>query len=177
MNDNGKHWITKKKIGKGLSVSQKNTNTSSARRSPSTTSSGRTTRILPTPKGIRTPTPAPLPIPATPDAGEGVAGPTESTDSAGDGGVTHPRGAKVGAVGSRRRGCSCGGEGVNGAAVGLSFVFAVRAVGVVVTGTVSVFLVDATPELENLCRWRKNAVVILRVMVPHVRDNDPRCIV
>ena len=145
------------------SVSQKNTNTSSARLSSSTTSSGRTTRILPTTTGTRRPTPAPLPSPAnpaTPDAGkgEGVAGPTESTDSAGDGGVTHPRGAKVGAVGSRRRGCGCGGESVNGAAAGLSFVFVGRVVGVVTeTGTVAARL-----ELERLFRWRGNTEIALR---------------
>src|SRR6266702_5522233 len=107
--------------------SQKNTKTSSGRRSPTTTSSGRTTRILPTPTGKRTPafTPPPLlpiPVPAaratraaananargTHD-GDGVAGPAESEESAGDGGGAQPRGANVRAVGSRR--CISGSEG------------------------------------------------------------------
>jgi hypothetical protein len=117
--------------------------------------------------------------------GEGVAGPEESTDSVGDGGVAQPRGANVRAVGSRR--CSCGsgkdgGDGVNGGAAGLSFVFAQRAVGVVVSAGVPVplplsVLVAAGPELEGPCRWRRcNAAEILRAMLPHVRANGPHCI-
>jgi hypothetical protein len=143
-NDMGKgkeRWMAKEKRITKKVFPQKNTNTSSARRSPTTTSSGLTTRILPTPTGVRPPAPpllTPIPAPAratlaaananafgsTHDDGDGVAGPAESVESAGDGGVAQPpRGANVRAVGSSRRwsGCACAGEGVNGGAAGFSF--------------------------------------------------------
>ena len=186
--------------------SQKNTNTSPARRSPTITSSGRTTRILPTPTGgMCTPAlpsappllPIPVPARATRAAananalgthdGDGVAGPAEYVESAGDGGVAQPRGANVRAVGSRRRsGGSAGedvstgaGEGVNAGAAGLSFVFAQRAVKVVAsTGTedsVSVLLPVSVAALDGLCRCRCKAAEILRVILLHVHADGPHC--
>ena len=170
-------WMAKRKRKKKdeeSSWSQKNTNTSPARRSPTITSSGRTTRILPTPRGgmctpaLRSAPPLlPIPVPArairaaananalgTHD-GDGVAGPAELVESAGDGGVVQPRGAKVRAVGSRR--CSGGnaGEGVNAGAAGLSFVLVRRAVGVVegagAEDSVSVPLLVSVAALDGLC--------------------------
>ena len=99
-----------------------------------TTSSGRTTRILPTPTGTACFSPSPLLLPrvarraANANAlrtGDGVTGPTES---AGDGGallslpsppLPQLRDVNARAVGSRR--CT-GGEGLKTGAAGLSFV-------------------------------------------------------
>ncbi len=123
----------RKKIRR-IESAQKKTNTSPARRSPTTTSSGRTTRILPTPSGSGDPSALPLPRAARAAnananafrTGDGVAGPAES---AGDAGalsfplLTRVAGAKARTVGSRR----CVGKGVNTGAAGLSLVLVLNA--------------------------------------------------
>lgn len=186
--------------------SQKNTNTSPARRSPTITSSGRTTRILPTPRGgmctpalASTPPLLPIPIPAratraavnanalgTHD-GDGVAGPTEPVESAGDGGVVQPRGANVRAVGSKRCSGGCAGEnvgadageGVKAGAAGLSFVLAQRAVGVVKGASaedpIPVPLPVSVAALDGLGRCHRKAAEILRVILPQVHADGLRC--
>jgi hypothetical protein len=123
----------RKKMGR-IESTQKKTNTSPARRSPTTTSSGRTMRILPTPSGSGDPSVLPLPRAARAAnananafrTGDGVAGPAESAGDAGALSFPLPTcvaGAKARMVGSRR----CVGEGVNTGAAGLSLVLVLNA--------------------------------------------------
>ena len=146
--------------------SQKNTNTSPARRSPTITSSGRTTRILPTPRGgMCTPafasTPPLLPIPIPARATRAVGSKRCSGGCAGE---------NVGAD---------AGEGVKAGAAGLSFVLAQRAVGVVKGASaedpVPVPLPVSVAALDGLGRCHRKAAEILRVILPQVHADGLRC--